>query len=32
MYIYVYMVFTTDGFFEGFEPTTTELRSEALTD
>ena len=34
----IHMVFTTEGFFEvalawvGFEPTTTEFRSEALTD
>ena len=37
VYIYVYMVFTTEGFLEvaiefvGFEPVTTEFRSEALT-
>ena len=42
-YIYIYMVFTTEGFFffrssyrklarVGFEPTTTEFRSDALTD
>ena len=43
MYVCLYMVFTTEGFFEvgieswpqldvGFEPTTTGFRSDALTD
>ena len=35
IYVYIYMVFITEGFFEvamGFEPTTTEFCSDALTD